>query len=30
LIRPGDVNVPIFDTTILHARAAVDFAFQPG
>jgi aspartate racemase len=29
LINPDDVHVPVFDTTILHARAAVDFAFQP-
>jgi aspartate racemase len=29
LINPVDVHVPVFDTTILHARAAVDFAFQP-
>ena len=26
LIRPGDVDVPVFATTALHARAAVDFA----
>ena len=30
LIKPDDVTVPVFDTTILHARAAVDFAFQAG
>jgi aspartate racemase len=30
LVIPDDVHVPVFDTTILHARAAVDFAFQPG
>jgi aspartate racemase len=30
LISPDDVQVPVFDTTVLHARAAVDFAFQPG
>lgn len=30
LISPDDVHVPVFDTTILHARAAVDFAFQSG
>jgi aspartate racemase len=29
LINSDDVHVPVFDTTILHARAAVDFAFQP-
>ena len=29
LVSPDDVHVPVFDTTILHARAAVDFAFQP-
>ena len=26
LIGPGDVDVPVFATTALHARAAVDFA----
>ena len=26
LIRPQDVSVPVFDTTALHAKAAVDFA----
>jgi aspartate racemase len=26
LIRPSDVPVPVFDTTALHAQAAVDFA----
>lgn len=26
LIAPGDVEVPVFSTTALHARAAVDFA----
>jgi aspartate racemase len=26
LIRPQDVPIPIFDTTALHAKAAVDFA----
>jgi aspartate racemase len=26
LIKPGDVALPIFDTTALHAAAAVDFA----
>ncbi len=29
LVSPDDVHAPVFDTTILHARAAVDFAFQP-
>ena len=28
LIRPGDVQVPVFDTTLLHATAAVDFALH--
>ncbi len=28
LIRPGDVPVPVFDTTALHAAAAVDFALE--
>jgi aspartate racemase len=26
LIRPQDVSIPVFDTTALHAKAAVDFA----
>ena len=26
LLSPGDVPVPAFDTTLLHARAAIDFA----
>jgi aspartate racemase len=26
LIKPGDVALPLFDTTALHASAAVDFA----
>jgi aspartate racemase len=26
LLRPEDVPVPLFDTTVLHARAAVDWA----
>jgi len=26
LIRPGDVRVPVFDTTVVHALAAVDYA----
>lgn len=28
LVRPSDCPVPIFDTTILHAEAAVDFAMN--
>jgi len=28
LIRPDDVTVPLFDTTICHAAAAVDFALR--
>ena len=28
LIGPGDVEVPVFATTALHARAAVDFALS--
>jgi aspartate racemase len=28
LIGPGDVDVPVFATTALHARAAVDFALS--
>jgi aspartate racemase len=30
LIGPGDVDVPVFATTALHARAAVDFALSRG
>jgi aspartate/glutamate racemase len=26
LLAPGDLTVPSFDTTALHARAAVDWA----
>jgi aspartate racemase len=26
LVGPDDVDVPVFATTALHARAAVDFA----
>ena len=28
LIKQSDTNVPVFDTTALHARAAVDFALS--
>ncbi|MFH1945316.1 MAG: amino acid racemase, partial [Acidobacteriota bacterium] len=28
LVKQGDVTVPIFDTTAIHAKAAVDFALQ--
>lgn len=28
LIGPGDVDVPVFPTTLLHAQAAVDFALS--
>jgi aspartate racemase len=28
LIGPKDVDIPVFDTTLLHAQAAVDFALQ--
>jgi len=28
LIDPGDYSLPLFDTTALHARAAVEFALQ--
>ena len=28
LIGPDDVDVPVFATTALHARAAVDFALE--
>jgi aspartate racemase len=30
LLAPADVAVPVFDTTALHARAAVDRALAPG
>jgi aspartate racemase len=26
LIKPGDVNIPSFDTTLIHSNAAVEFA----
>jgi aspartate racemase len=29
-LRQEDVAVPLFDTTALHALAAVDFALAPG
>jgi aspartate racemase len=29
LIQDGDRHVPFFDTTELHARAAVDYALKP-
>lgn len=29
LVHAGDAGVPLFDTTDLHARAAVDFALAP-
>ncbi len=28
LIKPQDCRLPLFDTTVLHARAAVDFALR--
>jgi aspartate racemase len=28
LLRPSDLNVPLFDSTLIHARAAVDYALQ--
>jgi aspartate racemase len=28
LVKPEDCSVPIFDTTLLHARAAVEFALR--
>lgn len=28
LIKPQDVSVPVFDTTLIHANAAVDFALS--
>jgi aspartate racemase len=30
LIRPGDVCAPVFDTTRLHAEAAIDLALAEG
>jgi aspartate racemase len=30
LIGPADAEVPIFDTTILHAQRAVELALAPG
>lgn len=29
LVKPEDSAVPLFDTTVLHARGAVDFALKP-
>jgi aspartate racemase len=29
LVGPSDASVPVFDTTALHARAAVDLALEP-
>lgn len=26
LVKAGDCAVPVFDTTLIHAQAAVDFA----
>ena len=28
LVKPGDATVPLFDTTLLHALGAVDFALE--
>ena len=28
LIKPGDISIPSFDTTLIHAKAAVEFALQ--
>ena len=30
LVGQGDITVPVFDTTTLHALAAAEFALQPG
>ncbi|MBS0411046.1 MAG: aspartate/glutamate racemase family protein [Proteobacteria bacterium] len=30
LLTPGDVGLPVFDTTEIHARAGVDFALADG
>jgi aspartate racemase len=29
LLSPEDLDLPAFDTTPLHARAALDFALSP-
>ena len=29
LVQPGDASVPLFDTTALHAQAAVEWALKP-
>ena len=29
LVRPEDSSVPLFDTTVIHTRAAVEWAIQP-
>jgi aspartate racemase len=29
LVKPEDVSIPTFDTTLLHAAAAVEFALEP-
>ena len=28
LIRPGDCPLPLFNTTVLHARKALEFALE--
>jgi aspartate racemase len=28
LVKEGDASVPLFDTTVIHAAAAVEFALQ--
>ena len=28
LVQPADCTIPVFDTTLIHAQAAVDFALQ--
>jgi aspartate racemase len=28
LIKDGDVSVPVFDTTVIHAEGAVDYALD--
>ncbi|HOY99632.1 MAG TPA: aspartate/glutamate racemase, partial [Candidatus Aminicenantes bacterium] len=28
LIKPADASVPVFDTTALHCKAAVDLALE--
>jgi aspartate racemase len=29
LINQGDCHIPLFDTTLIHAEAAVDYTLKP-